>query len=866
LGPEQGLIRTVAGRGYQFTGEIQPLSAATGEAPDVTTVAAAESIQPPTNLPEQVTELIGREKELADILALLAVCRLVNLTGPGGIGKTRLALAAARQLLPEFADGVWIAEFSAIADPGLVSTTVAAAVGLQLGVGESPQLVSQALAHRRLLLILDTCEHVIDAAAAMAEALLQAGSEVCIIATSREPLRAEGEQIYQVPPLALPVAEAEDPWRSGAMRLFVVRSGARGMHISEDQRVAAAIAGICRQLDGIPLAIELAAARAATLGIEVLGAHLDDRFGLLTGGRRTALPRQQTLRATLDWSHDLLSEPERVILRRLAVFAGAFSMEAVSAVAADPERAPSDVVDGLSNLAAKSLATVDVKGSVVRYRLLDTTRAYALEKLRDSGEHERLLRRHAEYYRDLFERAEVEWEDRPIVEWLDDYVWCIDNLRAALDWAFSPKGDASIGVTMTAAAIPLWRHLSLMEECRNRVERALAAVAAGDARREMQLYVALAQSLTFTRGAAITEVGAASAKALEIAESLGNPDYQLRALRDLWVFRFNSGQHCLALTLAQKFYTLTATRLDPFERMIGERLIGTSQYYLGELPGARHLIERVLAHFAAPPQKSEIIRYERARVVSSAVLARVLWLQGLPDQAMRTAESSVADARAINNAIALGQALAVAAYPIALWAGDLAAAEHYVEMLLDNSTRHALSRWHVYGRCYQGMLVIQRGDVATGLRLLRAAFDEPAAAGSAPRLLAFLISAASGHAGQIADGLPAIEEAIMHSENTEERWLIAELLRVKGELVVLRGKSGAAVTAEGHFRQALDLAHQQGALSWELRAATSLARLLSDQGRSADATAFLQPVYDRFTEGFATADLISAKALLDNLS
>ena len=394
FGSKQGLIRTVAGRGYQFTGEIQPLSAATGEAPDVTTMAAAEPIQPPTNLPEQVTELIGREKELADILALLAAYRFVNLTGPGGIGKTRLALTAARQLLPEFADGVWIAEFSAIADPGLVCTTVAAAVGLQLGVGEiSPQLVSQALAHRRLLLILDTCEHVIDAAAAMAEALLQAGSEVRIIATSREPLRADGEQIYQVPPLALPAAEAEDPWRFGAVRLFVVRSGARGVHISEDQRVAAAIAGICRQLDGIPLAIELAAARAATLGIEVLAAHLDDRFGLLTGGRRTALPRHQTLRATLDWSHGLLSEPERVILRRLAVFAGAFSMEGARAIAANPKRTQSDVVDGLSNLVAKSLVTVEVKGSAARYRLLDTTRAYALEKLKDSGEHEPLQRR-----------------------------------------------------------------------------------------------------------------------------------------------------------------------------------------------------------------------------------------------------------------------------------------------------------------------------------------------------------------------------------------------------------------------------------------------------------------------------------------
>jgi predicted ATPase len=295
-------------------------------------------------------------------------------------------------------------------------------------------------------------------------------------------------------------------------------------------------------------------------------------------------------------------------------------------------------------------------------------------------------------------------------------------------------------------------------------------------------------------------------------------------------------------------------------------LVGATQYALGELPSARHHLERVPPHLVAPAQTSGAARFEDdARVSALAYLARVLWLQGLPDQARRTAESSVATARAIDHAISLGFALVVAACPLALWVGDLEVAEDYVEMLLDNTTRHALSRWHIYGRCYQGILVIQRGDVGSGLRLLRAAFDEPAAAGSAPRLLAFLISAASGHVGQIADRLPEIEAAIIHSEHTEERWLIAELLRIKGELLLLRDEPSAAATAEGHFRQAIEVACQQGALSWELRAAMSLARLLRDQGRSADAKALLQPVYDRFTEGFGTADLKAASALLDAL-
>jgi predicted ATPase/DNA-binding winged helix-turn-helix (wHTH) protein len=734
FGSEPGLIRTVAGRGYQFTGEIQPLSAATDEASDVTAVAATESIQPPTNLPEQMTELIGREKELADILALLAACRFVNLTGPGGIGKTRLARTAARQLLREFADGVWIAEFSAIADPGLVSTTVAAAVGLQLGVGEiSPKLVSQALAHRRLLLILDTCEHVIDAAAAMAEALLQAGSEVRVIATSREPLRAEGEQIYQVPPLALPAEEGEDPWRSDAVRLFVVRSGARGVHISEDRRVAAAIAGICRQLDGIPLAIELAAARAATLGIEVLAAHLDDRFGLLTGGRRTALPRHQTLRATLDWSHGLLSEPERVILRRLAVFASAFSMEAASTVAAAPERAQSDIVDDLSSLVAKSLVTVEVKGSVARYRLLDTTRAYALEKLKDSGEHQPLLRRHAEYYRGLFERAEVEWETRPTVEWLDDYVWCIDNLRAALDLAFLPTGDASIGVALTAAAVPLWICLSLLDECRSRAEQALAVcgMEGGNPRRQMKLYAALATSC-FWNSADLhpqlvgREPGALWMKALTIAESLGDAEYQLRALSGLCTVHIRSAQCHVALEMAQRLRTLAAQQRRRNDELIGERLMGWAQHVLGDHASARRPIEHMLANFHPSDQRShETIRFQvDQRVAALACLARVLWFQGFPDEAVRAAKCAVDEAREIDQTLSLCFALASAACPIMLWVGDLAVAEHYIAMLLDHSARLAPSSWGTRSRIFHSLLVIMRGDSGDGLGQLRASFEE----------------------------------------------------------------------------------------------------------------------------------------------
>src|SRR5882762_1901377 len=293
---------------------------------------------PPTNLPAPTSELIGRATALAEVTELLGVHRLVTLIGAGGIGKTRLGLEAARELLPGFADGVWVAELAPLSDPGLVPVTVAVALGLTLPAGaESPERVATALGAKRLLLVLDNCEHVIEAAARMAEALLRTNPGARVLATSREPLRAPGEYVYRVLSLEVPAEgteDREDLLDAAAVKLFVARARAVDLRFSPDARTAAITGAVCRRLDGIPLAIELAAARTATLGLEGLAARLDDRFRLLTGGHRTALPRHQTLRATLDWSYELLSERERVVLQRLSVFAGSFGLEAAREVAA----------------------------------------------------------------------------------------------------------------------------------------------------------------------------------------------------------------------------------------------------------------------------------------------------------------------------------------------------------------------------------------------------------------------------------------------------------------------------------------------------------------------------------------------------
>src|SRR3989449_5573880 len=306
FGPDRDLIRTVAGRGYKFTGETRGTTAA----------AAAAMLSPATNLPETVSELIGREAELQDAMDLVAKHRLVTLVGAGGIGKTRLGLEVARHLLPRFPDGVFVAELGPVSSPELVPATVASALGLTHIAGTaSREGVAGAVGTKKLLLVIDNCEHVIEAAAGMAEALLRASPGVSLVATSREPLRVSGEYAYRVPPLDVPAEDTqdiEDVFSHSAVRLFVSRARAAEPRYVAEGRVASATAAICRRLDGIPLAIELAAARIVAFGVGGVAALLDDRFRLLAGGSRT-LPRHQTMRATLDWSYELLSESERVV-------------------------------------------------------------------------------------------------------------------------------------------------------------------------------------------------------------------------------------------------------------------------------------------------------------------------------------------------------------------------------------------------------------------------------------------------------------------------------------------------------------------------------------------------------------------------
>ncbi|MBI1774944.1 MAG: winged helix-turn-helix domain-containing protein [Proteobacteria bacterium] len=876
FGTERGLIRTVAGRGYQFIGEPSAREAAV-DAPKVPAAATGTTapIRPPTNLSEPLSELIGRESELAEVAALLGDNRLVTLTGAGGIGKTRIALAAARVLLPTFPDGVWVAELGPLSDPDFVATTVANALNLKLDAeATTAEHIAEAVSSKRVMLVLDNCEHVIVPAARMAEALMRANSAIRVVATSREPLRAEGERIYNLPPLSVPAVGAEDPeevLRTGAVRLFLARMLAQERYFVRDERLTRGMATICRRLDGIPLAIELAAARASTLGIEGLAARLDDRFSLLTGGRRTALPRHQMLRATLDWSYELLSEPERAVLRRLAAFAGGFSLEGAVALAVGGPISASDVVDTLADLVAKSLVGAEVDRSALPYRLLETTRAYALEKLSESGEFAKVARRRAEFLRDLLLRAEIELETRSAADWVNAYGRSIDDVRLALDWAFSPAGDANLGVDLTVASVPLWVQRESMDECRRCVERALGSLEAGStdaSLRAMKLNSALGLSLTFAKGH-VHRAGDAWTAALEIAERLGDAEYQLRALWGLWAYRLSVGECRAALGLARRFGRIAMCNADGVNQAIGDRMMGFSLYYLGDHAAAQWHMERMLAGYPARSGPSHINRFHYdQRSTAKAILARILWLQGFADQSMVAARSAVEDAGSIDHAISHCYVLAAAMCPLAILVGDLASAERAVAMLHDVAADRMLGVWPTWGRCWNAVMLMQRGDTASGLRALEASLPQLRETRFALSCTAFLGAMAEGlgNTGKAAQGLALVDEALERSQRNEELWYVAELLRLKGELVLAEDDGKHSAAAEEHFLQALDWASRQGALSWELRAAMSLAKLRCKQAKPKEALALLAGVYGRFKEGFQTADLRAAKALVEALS
>ena len=849
---DRDIIRTVAGKGYQFTGSVQLRS----EGPDGEMVPAgtdAGSSHECTNLRQGISAMIGREAEQSDLVELLQSSRLVTLVGAGGVGKTRLSLSVANHVLADFADGVWVVELASLSDPEMLPGAVALTLDLKFATGMvSAERVARAVASRHLLIVLDNCEHLAGAAADMAETLLSCSPSIRVMATSREPLKADGECVYRVRPLAVPDAEItdlQDLLSHAAVQLFMARARALDPGFSPDAGVIATMAAVCRRLDGIPLAIELAAARAAGLGMEQLAARLDDRFRLLVDGRRKALPRHRTLRATLDWSFELLSDPERAVLRRLAVFVGGFTLEAAGAVAATEGIGEPVVVGAVVDLVAKSLVVMDADAAKVRYRLLETTRAYALEKLAAAGELESASRRHAEHYRDYCTAELGHWRTWPRYALSQDCRSEIDNIRAALDWALSPRGDAAIGADLAMTSVPLWLHMWLVDECRRYVQKALSSPPVRSNRQlELRLLAALAASQMGVERPT-PEATSSLARALDLADSLDDGEDRAQVISGLWVYHAMRGDYRVALSLARKIGSVPAHGGGGMAAPLGDWLTGTTLHYQGQQAAAHRLLETT-AH---------------TNPSMGAVLARVLLLQGCPEQATSLVAKVLERAAAAEPiAWTTCTVLSEAACPIALMTGDLDAFERYVQELLDLSERHGFDCWRITARCFEAVLRVRCVDLVNGLEALRVGLDELNSAAFRQGIFAIELARGLGMADRIDQALQVIDSALDLIQRNDARWCLPELLRVRGRLLLRDGPSRDIDAAETQLRRSLDLAREQGAVFWEQRTAASLTQLWQQQNRTVEASALLVAMSDRRGEDpDDDADVQAAKRCLE---
>jgi predicted ATPase/DNA-binding winged helix-turn-helix (wHTH) protein len=873
---ESRYIVNVTGRGYSF---VQPVTCSTIHGSS----SRGETVTPAGNqrLPARLTRMVGRDEIRGTLVTQLMTRRLVSIVGAGGIGKTTVAISVAYSLLERFKGAVYFVDFAVLTSSDLVAPAVAEALELPVQTQNPVRSIVAFIRHKKILLVLDNCEHVLEGAAPLVECLVNEAPEVHVLATSREALRVEGEHVHLLYSLECAPEKAGitavEALRYPATQLFMERAVAGGYQSGLTDADAPVVARICRRLDGIPLAIELVASRVGSHSIHGTAELLNNRFGALWQGRRTALPRHQTLNAMLDWSYRLLTEYEKAVLRWLSVFVGEFTLEAACFVSCEAEHPSGDVIVAITNLVSKSLIYTSTLNSSTNYRLLDTTRSYALEKLDQYNESKTFMRRHAEFFRGLSERAEHEWEARPTSEWLADYERQMDNLRAALDWAFSPLGDQPIGVALAAATVPLWMHLSLLDECHERAEQAIAVLSTEetpDLRREMKLHAALASSSWWRAAGVYTQLDVAGLdsiwmKALELAEGLEDTEYQLRSHWGRYSFYLGMGHLRTALDAAHQFRSLALERRSHNDALIGDRMIGVVQHLLGDQASAHRHTEHMLANFVLRDDRShELIRFQfDQRVTALTVFARCLYLRAFPDGAMETATDAVDEALQTDHALSLCYALAHSACPTTLWVGNLLEAERYITMLLETSATHSLASWGKLGRNFQGVLLIRHGQLKEGINLLRAGLAEARGMMSHWISIMFLgeLAAGLGHAGQATDGLAAVAKAIELANRTEALWISPELLRIKGELILLDAADEAMTIAKSYFRRALHWAHRQEALAWELRAATSLARLLRHERRTDDAQATLQSVIDRVTEGFTSADIKAAKALLDEL-
>ena len=846
-------VKNVRGRGYVFVAPVQSVP------PSPPAPGAVRG-----RLPGRLQRLVGRRRALDAIAPQMLACRFVSLVGAGGIGKTTLAIELAHRLADEFGNQVCYVDLGSLKAPDLVLPTVAVALGYTVNSDDLLPGLSSFVADRRLLLVLDCCEHVIEAAAGLAAALFRNAPAVHILATSREPLRAEGETVHLVEPLELPTLKSDltaaEALVASSVQLLMQRAAANGFMGELQDGHADAVAEICRRLDGNPLAIELAGSRLITYGfsglLEGLGA------GAILGwpGRRHD-PRHRTLEATLDWSFRLLSDVERRVLARLSVFVGAFTMQAAEAVARDAAEERSVVARVVEELVDKSLIAIKSVDGTHLYRLLDVTRFYAEMKLTEIGEREEILRRHARRCVDVLQGQSA--GPRHVMptagRGLDLQA---GNVRAALEWCFSESGNVELGIDLAALSGRTWLDLSLLRECLRWSRIALARL--GDeqiSNRLLRLQESLALCQMYTLGND-EHVGAAIERGLAMAEALGERESELHLLAGHNLLLTRRADFIGALGAAERFAALAHASMDPVEVVASDWMLGSTHQLIGHQRMGLEFLEQGTARGEALGIGKAFYFGFDNNARSSIGRAWSSWLCGMPDKARRLAR------HVLDQAIAHGHPVSLCitylyTTSVVLWLRDLDWAEGLVNSLIELATKHQLLPYKTGGLALKGELLLMQGRTDGGVALLQSVL-EPLRAEQLNIVLAPTLRAyAEGLArmGDVEEAEGIIGELVDCAETKSPTYLLPELLRTQAD-VMLASRPDDRAGAEACFRRAIARAQSDGALGWELRAANSLASLLIRANRSEEARSLLERTRSAFTEGFEAGDLAQAHQLL----
>lgn len=857
-------IVTVPGRGYSFVAPVRH------EEPSRTLLPPTVASMPAHNLPFAATRMIGREESEAAVISQLSQQRLVTIVGPGGIGKTTVALAVAERMIDAYEHGVWLIDLAPLHDARLVPSTIASVLGLETRTEDPlPGLVA-ALRDRRMLLLLDTCEHVIGAAADLAVTILSGVAGLTILATSREPLGVFGERVHRLEPLSSPEFSSELTAREAAAfpapQLFVERATAIVQDFVLTDANAPLVVGICRKLDGLPLAIEFAAPRVEVLGIEGLASRLDDGLRLVGGRRRGTTPRHQTMQAVVDWSYRLLSEPEQGFFRALGIFTGGFTVEAAAAVAMDASGV--SAIDRLADLVAKSLVVADTSGIEPRFRLLDTTGAYALGKLEEHGEFDSVSLRHAEYVTRQLEPQKEPLSALPRADRVTAYARQLSDVRSALEWSFGSHGSDEVATRLAAASMQVFLELSLLAECRSWAERALDRLGAQDknSRREMQICVSLSFALMHTAGSGSERVREIFSRALSIAAIQGDLACEVRLLNGLFAYHCANSDIHSALDAASRSKEVAIKTNDPEDVALAEWMLGAANHLVGNHLVALKHSEASLSHIASGSRfRVGQDHWHGNSCLLLGGMARSLLYRGSLDQALECANRAIDEGEKSGHPYTLCRALSVT-FSVYLALADFRRSELHLAQLTELCALDSLIDFRPVVTGLRGQWYLRQNNLHEGIPLLRRAFKELQAQRNEAQAIDILCDLAAGLVaiGEHEEALELTLNAIEVQQRGGKLVYMPALFRVKGGIFASRSELDH-VEAESSLLTAIDWAKRQSATLFELMAATDLAELLLKQGRVSEGYKHLNAAIGRMPKGIVSPAHERALQILDRL-